>query len=275
MITQVRTVLHTQGGQRITYDFAYPLYGALLHRLPETLATFLHGNAIRPINHYLLLDRQTPDRAVQICNILNDAAAEAVLPVLTGTQTYELPKYGCRLRTEPPEVSRIDPQAFAHAFFTMPQSARRVTLHLHSPTTFRTDGRYALYPSQELILKSAVEKFAALGAGMEVDDLEAIAQLIAHTEITDYNLRSFRYRLKEVRIPAFLGRVSLSIRGPEPMVRLFDMLMASLSYTGLGIKTSLGMGGVDAEAIARTGSTQLPAEGFAPRILTGFESGIQ
>ena len=61
--------------------------------------------------------------------------------------------------------------------------------------------------------------------------------------MTDYNLRTTRYPLKNVRIPSFAGSVVLESRLAQPMQEIWKLLLHTAQYTGIGIKTTLGMGG--------------------------------
>jgi CRISPR-associated endoribonuclease Cas6 len=252
MITQVRTAIETQDKSRISFDYAYEIYGALLKDVPSEFADFLHGDDIRPVNHYILLDAAKPYSAEHVINIFSEAARDSILPVILNQKSYSIPKYNCTLLTGGSTVTRIEESELANPYSASRPCKKRVTLRLLSPTTFKSDNRYAIFPTPELIIRSAAKRFGTLQSEFNVNDEEAIAQISESTVISDYNLHSFGYRMKDARIMSFLGSVTLSIRGPEPMIRLFDMLLNVLPYTGLGIKTSLGMGGVKIEEKSRT-----------------------
>lgn len=61
--------------------------------------------------------------------------------------------------------------------------------------------------------------------------------------IVDYNLHTTRYLLKETRIPAFQGNVTIEARLAPPLLELWNALLSFASHGGVGIKTTLGMGG--------------------------------
>ena len=50
--------------------------------------------------------------------------------------------------------------------------------------------------------------------------------------------------MEGVRIPGFQGEVTIKINGPQQMVNMAWMLAEFGTYSGVGIKTSLGMGGM-------------------------------
>lgn len=71
--------------------------------------------------------------------------------------------------------------------------------------------------------------------------------------IVDYNLRTTRYPLKETRIPSFQGSVTVEAHLAPPLLELWNALLSFAPYGGVGIKTTLGMGGTVC-SIGRTGA---------------------
>lgn len=243
MITQVKIQLSSQEKIRISSDFAYNIYGVWMDVLKPEYADYVHET--HPMNQFLTVNRTNPDTALLTINLLTVQAAEYMLPVLKNTRQYHLTKHNCTLSAREPVIIIITEEELVNSYFTSPQYSNRVTLQLMSPTTFKTNSHYAIFPTPELIIQSTVAKFNMLGLSVNVEDELAVQQLMENTMITNYRLNSTRYYFKDTRIQSFVGSVTLCIHGSEPMVRLFSMLMGALRYTGLGIKTSLGMGGVE------------------------------
>lgn len=221
--------------KNIAPDFAYGLYSALLRRVSPDIAERLHHGGPCLLTQHLRAVPHTPGAAEWVVNVISEVLSRPVFDALAGTQVYELPRFGCVLRAGIPQVERVS---------LKPQKpAWGMTLLLCSPATFRTGGRYALFPSVQLILHSAAKRAAETGLAALPSQLE-MESLAVRVALTDYDLRTFRYRMKEVRVPAFWGRVRLAVRGTEDDARLFTRLLCTLPLTGLGIKTALGMGGV-------------------------------
>ncbi|HEX2937433.1 MAG TPA: CRISPR system precrRNA processing endoribonuclease RAMP protein Cas6, partial [Ruminiclostridium sp.] len=241
MITQIKTQLKMANGSRMAFDFAYDLYSALIRKLDPDFADSLHNGAMRCINHYLKIDRNNPSQATHIVNLLNDEARANILPLMISHENVETP-FGV-INRGISTVSNISHDDILKAYSVV-QIPHRVKLQLVSPTTFKTNGSYALFPSSRLIIQSVMTRFDTLCTGISVEDDNAMLALCEAVKITDYNLHSFQYRLKQIRIPAFLGSVTLTVHDAEPLCRLFYLLTNALPYIGLGIKTTLGMGGV-------------------------------
>ena len=64
--------------------------------------------------------------------------------------------------------------------------------------------------------------------------------------IDEYNLRTRYFYLEQIRIKGFIGNMILKLKNKDSMLtQLLNFLILSSEYTGLGIKTALGMGGIE------------------------------
>lgn len=66
-----------------------------------------------------------------------------------------------------------------------------------------------------------------------------------YSQIVDYRLRSTKFYLEGTKIPAFMGELTIRVNAPLPILQLADVLLRSAVYTGVGVKTSLGMGKIE------------------------------
>ena len=76
-----------------------------------------------------------------------------------------------------------------------------------------------------------------------VNDSDALEALERGTRITGYNLQSVYFPLKGRMIPAFTGSITLNAKLAAPLLQLLRGLLSFGSFSGVGIKTTLGMGG--------------------------------
>ena len=63
-----------------------------------------------------------------------------------------------------------------------------------------------------------------------------------NAQIVRYDLKSVSFSLEGVRIPAFVGKITIKINGTKTMADFANMLVEFGTYSGVGIKTALGMG---------------------------------
>lgn len=142
------------------------------------------------------------------------------------------------------QVEQIDePSVFVRRAQALPPD-NRFTLELLTPTSFKQDGRYVIFPQESLILQSLVARWGMCFPNMPLDDPDAVQATLRGLHIVDYRLQTLRHPLKQTRIPSFIGRVVLEDRLPAPLMEVFRTLYCFAPYSGLGIKTALGMGGV-------------------------------
>ena len=60
-------------------------------------------------------------------------------------------------------------------------------------------------------------------------------------DITDYNLKSVRFPMEHIKIPAFLGKLKIRVMNRE-LSAFINKLLRFGAYSGAGIKCSVGMG---------------------------------
>lgn len=247
MITKICLELEETNGTPIISADAYCLYGWLMERVSSEFAAYLHEGGERPFSQHLIREREEPFRADYHWNLFSEEAVEGIVPALFSTQTFFLHSGEKRLVVIKAEKEVVNFEKIIKRCFSSPQIPTSYKVSFLTPTTFKTEEHYALYPTAELIVKSAAARFAQLDTDVVMKDEEAIAQLAAATQISAYSLRTGKYRMKGSCIQGFTGWVRLTIHGPDPMRRLFWLLMNATPFTGLGIKSALGMGGCGVE----------------------------
>lgn len=80
-----------------------------------------------------------------------------------------------------------------------------------------------------------------------MQDPDAEQAILQGVHITGYRLHTQRYDLKGSWVPGCQGSITLEARLALPLLELWNALLSLAPYSGLGIKTALGMGGVELE----------------------------
>ena len=73
-------------------------------------------------------------------------------------------------------------------------------------------------------------------------DADTLESLEEGAEIIRYDLKSVKFPIEKVRIPAFIGKITIKMKGTQTMTNFAHMLFEFGEFSGVGIKTSLGMG---------------------------------
>lgn len=228
---------------KIPSFWSYRLYSWLLEELPREIGEGLHEQGETPLSQYLYFERET-GKTIWVVNLLSEETERVFSPVLDEVQqvalhneiTLTLKKESCHTI------------AGAAQFITqsrrLSEERKRTELTFVTATAFKKEGRYEIFPSVRLLLQSLVNKWNVTYSAFPIDDADALEALERGLHIVDYQLRSVRYPLKTIKIPSFVGVVQIESRLSAPLEELWQMLLSFGVYSGVGVKTTLGMGGI-------------------------------
>lgn len=249
MLTLAEFRLQTGDGRRLSANAGSVLQGLLVEQIDGALATHWHRPGLRPYSQHLL---PCEGGAVWRIAALQQAAHDQIItPLLAEEKTSFLLKQkqlDVRI-TGRTLLSSLSYGELTERYFLSGEETRRVLLRFATPTSFKSDNSYMIYPSVQHIIGSLYQKWNAFAAGVSFEDEQALQHLIQHIRIADYQLRMSPFSLEKVKIPAFVGEVELRLSGPGALVRLADVLLAFANFSGIGIKTALGMGGCQTAGI--------------------------
>ena len=241
MIQKLEFTARCQTGGPLPSAWAYKLYGWLMEQLPPELGTSLHEEGIHPIGQYLRYEKDLQGMVWAI-SLLDNTTQQAVRNVLETSSKIELHENTILL--EKVNEKCLDGAAALAAAGRVAKN-HRAKIWLQSPCSFKQAGRYVIYPQEALILHSLLTRWNTLFPEYPLQDPDAEQALLRGIHIIDYNLRTQRYALKGSWIPGFQGSVTLEARLALPLLELWNTLLSLAPYTGLGIKTALGMGGTE------------------------------
>jgi CRISPR-associated endoribonuclease Cas6 len=217
---------------------AYAFYSCLRSLLPEGYAEAMHEQGETPISQCLYSERGQSFWQVQLLNELSNDGFSAtlqelkILPVNTGDVCLKLLKDESLTADELIKKARaIEPDRF-------------FSLRFLSPTAFKQSGRYTVLPDKELILQSLMNKWNVSFPSYPLEDEDAFRMLSAGIRVSDYNLRTTRFALKDTKIPGFIGSLRFDTHLSPSLLDICKILLVFSEYSGVGIKTALGMGGV-------------------------------
>lgn len=224
------------------------LHGMLMESLPEPWPAQMHGEGLRPLSQWV--EVKSPSRFVWHIGVLEDGLAEAVEAVLSPGAVLSCAHLDTKMTVEAAERQRLSAAEYMKPFFLAEDPCPGLYLTFHTPTTHKSQRQYAVFPSVELIAKNLCSRFCAMAPDFALADPEALEQVIAHTRISRYRLESARYSLEGAWLTGYTGRLELRFQGPDPLRRLAGILFSFAAYSGVGIKTALGMGGCEAAPLA-------------------------
>ena len=239
MIQQIQLVLSPPNDVRIPQSWAYRLYGWLMSQISSEFGDQMHLQGEHPIAHFLCFSQEKKS-LIWTVNLLNDTVRQIISPVLESAK--EIPLHELTL---PVSEVCVSPAVSAEEMIRSGRSHSEscVKLIFQSPCAFKQAGRYAIFPQEALILQSLITHWNSAFPEYALTDPDALQALQQGLHIVDYNLHTTRYPLKEARIPSFLGNITIEAHLAPPLLELWNILLSFASYGGIGIKTTLGMGG--------------------------------
>ncbi len=121
-----------------------------------------------------------------------------------------------------------------------------LNIEFQTPTSFKTNIRPLTvnYPDLRLIYSSLMRKYSAASNKIEMFDDETLDQLVSYSKISRYRLRTIDFPLEATKITGFCGNLSIYMRGTNTMARYARLLLKFGRYSGIGIKSAMGMGAV-------------------------------
>ncbi len=215
---QIRFQIEYDG--RFSYSWAYALYSAFLKDLDKDKGNQIHEDKF--FNQYI-----SPREWIINTDIDYSFRDE-----------YYLNKFDTRIKLKDKKISIFSEQNMADKFLVNDPYKKTVRIRFLTPTSFKQAGDYVLFPTKNLIMQSLSNKWNSWAEKFTLEDIEW-----DNCKISRYDLRSINYLLKGVRIQAFIGYVDIFFWGGESLIRLGNMVCNFGNYSGIGIKTSLGMGG--------------------------------
>ena len=128
------------------------------------------------------------------------------------------------------------------------EATERKRIKLISPTSFKSDGITHIFPNISTLISGVITKINQHSETTVLEDKKIVDELLEKVYIKDYNLKTKVFHLEGIKIKGFIGTMDLAIKGEDrALANILNFLILISEYTGLGIKTSLGMGGVKVE----------------------------
>lgn len=244
MLTQYQLALFPDGPCRPRAEWGYRLYAALLEAAPALFGADAHRDGVTPVSQFFTAEKGS---LLWTVSLLGGESEGALGPVLAGTDRFRLRKDGLDLTVRErrvrgvPDVDSLLAQGGAH------RGPHR--LKFRTATAFKSRGQYLNLPTGRLIIQSLIKKWNGCfpDCPIEDDDGAGMEALAAGLRCAQFHLRDRTYYLKGGAIPGFTGELTLENRLTGFHRQLASALLLFSGYAGVGVKTALGMGGVETE----------------------------
>ncbi|MBQ5735011.1 MAG: CRISPR-associated endoribonuclease Cas6 [Lachnospiraceae bacterium] len=230
--------------EKADYNISSVLQGVMMEKIEPEYAGKLHDTAVNP---YSMVFYKEGDRYIWRINTFNNEAKEKIIDVFMNPTVKDFTikhRNNETVKILEKTLKMITYDDLVEKYY-LTDSKRYININFKTPASFKSNGKYMIYPTTRTIFQSLINKFGAYSDKISLDVNDLLENFENYSEITDYRMRSTRFHLEGVTIPSFIGEVTIKITGPQMMVNLANMLAAFGEYAGIGIKTSIGMGAVE------------------------------
>ena len=218
--------------KEIDYKNSSNLQGVIMENIDNEYADILHTQGYNPYSQYVY----TKDNKVIWCiNTLDEKAYDDKFNEFT-IKNRETP-----IKVIEKRLQKKSKNSFLEEFYNV-KGDKYYNIQFITPTSFKSNGRYMIFPDLRLMYKSLMKKYSAASTDMDMYDEDTLERLIESSEITRYRLQSTVFPLEGVVIPSYKGSLSIRLNGNDTISRYARLLFSFGEYSGIGIKSSIGMG---------------------------------
>lgn len=218
--------------------------GWLMHQLPDEIATTLHHSTIKP---YSISVRHSGNTVIFTVSLLGDEMTRHVEPILLNEDLKAFTLSSSKQKEFKVQKIQIETltQAELSKIFYQDSAPKHYRIKFLSATSFKEDGEYIMFPDLKLLLQSLMQKYNVIFEKNNHVDQDLLNDLILKTRIVNYRLQSSYYPVHKSFIPGFLGEIKIACYGNQTLRNYLNMLLTFGSYSGVGIKTTMGMGTIE------------------------------
>lgn len=228
--------------KRHGYFLGSLLQGALMELLDPDYAAKLHYNNLHPYSQFVTFEKDILQWHVQMLDLESRRQISDILLDDQFEQIY-LEHREETLKVIQRNFWEISEKKLLEAYY-FGECSSVLKLRFLTPTSFKQNGKYMIYPTVRLIFQSLMRRYDISSKKNQIFSDELLEEFEKRISIIGYRLRSTAYYTDHVKIPSFMGDIILRISGPQQLKNLAWFLAKFGEYSGVGIKTGIGMGGL-------------------------------
>lgn len=222
-------------------------HGVLMELIDTDYATKMHEDGLRPYSQRVYRDKE--NAYWQICALTKEAD-DKIIEKLKLVDDFYIKSKNLEVNIISKNYDTLDEKKLVKDFYNK-ESSPKIKIRFVTPCAFKQNGTYTFYPDIRCIYQSLMNRWNYLSDNEVMADVDLLDELTKATKIKGYDLKSTGFCLERVVIPAFVGNIIISIKGTQTLVNFANMLLRFGEYSGVGIKTSIGMGMIECSSVGR------------------------
>lgn len=225
-------------------DKAGSLIHGLIMEITKENATYLHKEELKPFALHLRFDADSKTSYLHI-STLNETAKDIIFSALDSKSTIYLKQKQTEYNIKCIGEETTDFRDILNEQFLSEELNKKATINFLTPTTYKSNGDYLAFPQIKNIFINLYHKWVHFSKGADIYDKTLIDKICDFTKIYKYQMRSADYSVDSNGIISFKGTLTFKSDIPMSIISIRNALLILGKYSGMGSKTSLGMGGVD------------------------------
>lgn len=244
-ITKLKMELKSDNPRTFSYHNASLTQGVLMEKITPQYGEYLHQSQLHPYTQSFIREGE---RLYWTVNTLDDMAEQEMIVPLESEDcsSIYIRNRDCHLDIIKKEKEQMSYEKLLEQYYFTDRK-RFIKIKFRTPTAFKQNNRYCIFPTTRLIFQSLMLKYDSCCKENQCFDEEILQQYEQNSAIVQYKLQSTTFSMEGVKIPSFIGEVTMKIFGPQQMVNFAWMLAKFGTYSGIGIKASVGMGMIELE----------------------------
>ena len=242
MLAKILLRLKNTTDKKITTNMSSVFQGILMEFLKTEFATKLHIQQRQPYSQYIRYENDIIYWTIS--TVTKEAYEEIILPLCDSNLTQLYSKYhDMTLKIEDKQVEMISEQEFLKQEYFRDFS-RTFEITFLTPTSFKSNGQYMNYPTIRWLFQSLMNKYDSKAGSDQIFDEDVLRIIEEEVSVTQYKLKSTLFHLEGTKVPSFVGNIKLYAKSNQSIVNLIHYLLKYGEYSGVGIKTAIGMGAI-------------------------------
>ena len=246
MLATLQIELDNKENKSIKYSYGSLFHGLLMEYIDTDYAQYLHTQSLNPYSQYVYFDRIKNHYVWQISTLTKDAKTNIIDKLVENINSQITLKHN-DISYDVLSKNIVKTQTYKELvdeIFLKEDTKNIIDLNLQTPATYKSNDVYQIFPSVSALYCSIYNKWNEFSDKISLADKEVFEHIISHSHIIQYNLKSVRYDIEKVHINSFIGKIKILLKGPRELITISRLLCEYAEYSGIGAKTSMGMGGI-------------------------------
>ncbi|WP_176837616.1 CRISPR-associated endoribonuclease Cas6 [Fusobacterium hominis] len=240
-----KIILKLKSDKKLDLKMSSLFHGLLMEKINTEYAAILHKNNFNPYSMYL--EKKGEDWVWNVITLNEESYKYIINDVLYDLRNFKLYKQNIEIEIIDKKLIEVSNLDLVNIFLNEKEKKQYIKLKFLTPTGFKSDKKYKIFPDVHLIFQNIMKKYGTLENNEIFFDEENLIEIERNVEIISYKLKSVNFHLEGIKIPSFIGEITLKINGNKTINNFINYLIEFSQFSGIGIKTSIGMGAIKVE----------------------------